>query len=161
MSLSTSCGDISLRSLKVGDAEAVAALEHSACPTCWPAEQYARRLGGEEGNAGLSAFGAFVGSGEGERLVAYVALGCAAGECEVENIAVEEGFRGQGIASALLAHALREVRKTHNMTCYLEVAVGNVPARALYARAGFRQTGLRRNYYRETGEDALVMVLDL
>ena len=47
-----------------------------------------------------------------------------------------------------------------SMVCYLEVAVGNAPARALYAGADFRQTGLRRKYYRETGEDALVMMLE-
>lgn len=95
------------------------------------------------------------------QLAGYIVLSCAAGECEVANIAVDLPFRSRGIASVLLARALQEARKMHNIVCYLEVAVGNIPARALYTRAGFRQTGLRRKYYRETGEDALVMMLEL
>lgn len=95
------------------------------------------------------------------QLAGYIVLSCAAGECEVANIAVDLPFRSRGIASVLLARALQEARKMHSIVCYLEVAVGNIPARALYTRAGFRQTGLRRKYYRETGEDALVMMLEL
>lgn len=160
-STSEGCTGIVLRRLLPADAGLVSALEKRAFPTFWTEEQYARKLGlGLEGLGGTVGFGAFAGSEEECLLVGYVALGCAAGECEVENIAVDKAFRGRGIATVLLRHALQEVRKMHTMVCYLEVAVGNAPARALYAGAGFRQTGLRRKYYRETGEDALVMMLE-
>ncbi len=78
---------------------------------------------------------------------------------EILNVAVHPAWRGRGIGAELLRRALQEARKRHIVQCCLEVRRSNAAARALYAGAGFAETGLRRGYYADTGEDAIVMTL--
>jgi [ribosomal protein S18]-alanine N-acetyltransferase len=73
-----------------------------------------------------------------------------AGEAELLQVEVEEGYRRRGIASALLAAALEG-------TVFLEVRAGNAGAIALYSTLGFAVVGRRRGYYADPVEDALVM----
>ena len=88
----------------------------------------------------------------------------AAGEMEVLTLGVTSAARRRGVARALLAAALPVARDLGAAKAFLEVAVDNDPAIALYERLGFRATGLRKSYYdrRPVGYvDALVMRLDL
>ena len=88
----------------------------------------------------------------------------AVGEMEVLTLAVPEPFRRKGVAKALMAAALGAARQAGAAEAFLEVAVDNDPAAALYAGLGFRRTGLRKSYYDRGPEgyvDALVMRLDL
>jgi ribosomal-protein-alanine N-acetyltransferase len=71
------------------------------------------------------------------------------------NVAIDPPARRQGIATALLEEML--VRAGADESFTLEVRPANDPAVALYERFGFRSTGTRRRYYRDTGEDAVVM----
>jgi [ribosomal protein S18]-alanine N-acetyltransferase len=88
----------------------------------------------------------------------------AANEMEVLTLAVDPQVRRQGVAKALMAAALGAAREAGAREAFLEVAVDNDAAAALYAGMGFRRAGLRRGYY-DRGEagaaDALVMRLDL
>lgn len=68
-------------------------------------------------------------------------------EAEILTIAVTPSAQGQGHGAALLAQALVSAKARGAWRLFLEVAADNAPARALYARAGFRQTGLRKGYY--------------
>ncbi len=139
--------------LDAGAAEAVAALEAACFPSGWDAATYVRAL--EAGTCrGL------VCAAPGDGLAGYIAVSEAAGEMEVLNVAVRPDLRGRGVGTALLGAALQEARERNIITCLLEVREGNVPARALYAHAGFAPRGLRRRYYPD-GENALVMALDL
>lgn len=70
-----------------------------------------------------------------------------AGEAEVLTIAVDPAARRQGIATRLLATFLAEARARNAESVFLEVAADNAAARALYAAAGFRTAGVRRDYY--------------
>ena len=75
---------------------------------------------------------------------------------ELDNIAVAEGYRRQGIASALLYRAEEEARALGAVHFLLEVRVSNAPAMKLYLDRGFRGLYARPRYYPD-GEDALVM----
>jgi ribosomal-protein-alanine N-acetyltransferase len=92
-----------------------------------------------------------------DRVVGYLCLWAVAGEVHVTNLAVAPSRRGRGIGGFLLGALLERHRALGATVVYLEVRPGNVEARRLYARLGFRETGRRRGYYVDTGEDALLM----
>lgn len=88
----------------------------------------------------------------------------AADEMEVLTLGVTAAARRKGVAKALMAAALSAARQAGAGTCFLEVAIDNPGAAALYAGLGFRRAGLRRGYYDRGPQglvDALVMRLDL
>ncbi len=100
-----------------------------------------------------------------ERLRAYVSLSMVPGEIEVLNIATQPGERRRGLARFLLRRALETtapaVARGDGARVFLEVRVGNAPALGLYRSLGFARVGIRKGYYRDTGEDALVLSLNL
>lgn len=79
----------------------------------------------------------------------------AASEWEIENIFVALPVRRRGFASQLLRTFLHTARQNDAHSVFLEVRESNQPARSLYERWGFKQTGRRRSYYREPEEDAI------
>ena len=78
-------------------------------------------------------------------------------EIHINNIAVRPELRGQGLGSALLTHVLEEGRAVGASRATLEVRRSNDDARRLYERFGFRVAGVRRDYYTDPTEDALVL----
>jgi [ribosomal protein S18]-alanine N-acetyltransferase len=94
-------------------------------------------------------------------LAGYIVARFSAGELHINNVAVRDDYRRQGIGSALLVRILQEGRKMDALTALLEVRSGNAVAQALYERCGFGLIGRRRNYYSEPTEDALVMSAQL
>ncbi|GAB0115028.1 N-acetyltransferase GCN5 [Acidisoma sp. C75] len=81
-------------------------------------------------------------------------------EAEILTLGVHPRARRKGIAGGLLRAAMAEAAQLGARSLFLEVAVGNVAARALYARAGFTEVGRRRAYY-ANGADALLLRADL
>jgi len=84
-----------------------------------------------------------------------------AGEVHILAIATHPDHRRAGVGAALLAHALDQGRAHRAGLATLEVRRGNLPAIALYERAGFRTVHVRKQYYQDNGEDALVMLNEL
>jgi len=70
-------------------------------------------------------------------------------------------FRGLGLGLYLTRACLAEAARRGAETAWLEVRKRNAPAQRLYVRAGFSQVGLRRRYYDDTGEDAVIMSMPL
>ena len=81
-------------------------------------------------------------------------------EVHLLNVAVHPQYRGAGIGRRLVEAVLEEARAGAARVVFLEVRAGNVVARRLYRRLGFRDIGVRRGYY-GPGQDAIVMELDL
>lgn len=94
-------------------------------------------------------------------LVAYVSVYHTSDELEILNIAVRADRRNRGYGRRLLGLVLRIAEKMGIVRAVLEVRVTNAPAIGLYSFFGFVQAGIRRAYYPDTGEDALVYVLDM
>lgn len=90
----------------------------------------------------------------------YASIRMFAPEAELMRIAVGLGSRRQGVGSQLLEAAQDAARARGAERLLLEVADDNEPALALYRRAGYRETGRRRGYYR-SGADAVLMERDL
>lgn len=105
---------------------------------------------------------AFMAFGLGRlQLLGYISLYHIADQVEILNIAVVPAYQRQGHGTRLLNHVLRYMKKIDMQSVVLEVRESNRAARALYARSGFAQVGLRKQYYADTGEDALVLACDI
>jgi [ribosomal protein S18]-alanine N-acetyltransferase len=88
-------------------------------------------------------------------------LGLTADDAEIESLAVSSSWRRRGIARRLCQELLGWARARGARHASLEVRVSNTSARALYESLGFREVAVRRAYYREPEEDALVMTAGL
>jgi ribosomal-protein-alanine N-acetyltransferase len=90
-------------------------------------------------------------------VVGFSGLMVTGDEGHVTNVAVHPDLRRAGIATRLMAITMREAIDRGVQGVTLEVRASNAPAQELYRRFGFAPGGIRRNYYSELGEDALIM----
>jgi ribosomal-protein-alanine N-acetyltransferase len=137
------------------EAAGMAEAHAGAFPEPWRAEDFEDLLEGE----GVFGFLAAEAAPQG-----VILCRIAAGEMEVLTLGVTPPARRTGVAKALLAAALGAARQAGVEACFLEVAVDNAAAAALYDGLGFRRAGLRPRYYDRGVDgliDALVMRLDL
>jgi ribosomal-protein-alanine N-acetyltransferase len=93
-------------------------------------------------------------------VVGYAGMICYGDEAHVTNIAVDPLHQRHKIASRLLHDVIRQAIEMGAQAVSLEVRVTNWGAQRLYGRFGFRPVGVRKNYYQEINEDALIMWLD-
>ena len=92
-----------------------------------------------------------------DTVVGYIGSQSSIDESDVMNVAVHPDWRRQGIAENLIEHLIRELKSRGSKALMLEVRASNAPAIALYEKLGFRQVGLRKNYYKNPKEDALIL----
>ena len=145
-------GRIVVREIRPTDVDAVAALDASTAGIAhWQREDYVRtaQLG--------SAIQCWVAEAD-NKIVGFLTDRRTLGETEILNIAVAETGRRQGVATKLLQARLNEVG---TRVVFLEVRESNSAARAFYEQLGFRETGRRRGYYSNPGEDAIVLRRDI
>lgn len=91
------------------------------------------------------------------QVVGYIGSQSVLGESDMMNVAVHPDHRRKGIAEALVLALARDLKERDNVCLTLEVRASNDPAIALYEKLGFSQVGLRKNYYRNPKEDALIL----
>ena len=142
--------NVELRRLESGDLDEVEVIERESYPTPWSRSMFDAELR----KPSSLALGAFI---EGDALVGYAFVSRYVDAWHVMNVAVANAYRRRGIAVALLER-LFEVTATDPRRGYtLEVRVSNTGAIALYERLGFEARGVRRGYYTDNREDALIM----
>jgi ribosomal-protein-alanine N-acetyltransferase len=140
--------------MRRSDLDDVVELERRTFPTPWPRTLFERDLP----NDGINQ--AFVAR-DGDGLVGYLISWLVVDELHIGNIAVTPGRRRSGTGTALLTHVLDLAREREVRRVTLEVRVSNAAAIALYRKFGFNEVAIRKGYYADDGEDALVMLLDL
>lgn len=96
----------------------------------------------------------------GRDIVGYAGMICYGDEAHVTTIAVDPEHHRKKIGTRLLYELVQSAIDMGARAVSLEVRVSNWGAQRLYGRFGFRPVGVRKNYYQETGEDALVMWVD-
>lgn len=141
------------RRLGKPDIPGLVALEKLCFSVPWSAKQYAAVIGNQPFNV--------FGLEQGGQLVAYITYFAADWEMEILNIAVHPTLRRQGLGRLLLGHVLQLCRTMGIKRGYLEVRRSNIAAQGLYAAFGFAEVGVRKRYYPDNKEDALVMRLEM
>ena len=144
-----------LRPMRLEDLDAVMAIESSSFPTPWPRSGYERELTRND-HAHYQVL-----LGPNEQLVGYGGQWLVAGEGHISIMAVDPAWRGHGLGELLLSALVQQAEEAGAERVLLEVRVGNLTAQALYRKYWFEEVGRRPHYYRDTGEDALLMTLDL
>jgi ribosomal-protein-alanine N-acetyltransferase len=141
---------IAVESMTLDDVPAVNRIERASFPVPWP--DYAFR---QELQTNRLAHYLVVRSGE--EIIAYGGLWLMVDEAHITTFAVLPEWRRQGVGGRLMVELMRLARDLQANVMTLEVRLSNKPARALYARFGFRPVGIRPRYYSDNGEDALIM----
>jgi ribosomal-protein-alanine N-acetyltransferase len=145
--------DLRIRPMAAPDLDRVLVIEHAVFPTPWSRKSFEGELGG-----GCSV--PWVAERDGE-VVAYLVSWHVEDELHIGNIAVAPVAQGRGIGRDLLEFCLRDAASRGVACATLEVRCSNGRAIRLYEAFGFRPVAIRRGYYSDTGEDALVMMKDL
>ena len=91
------------------------------------------------------------------RVAAFCAFWRVADQAHINNLAVRPELRGQGLGSQMLEAIVVEAQRLGAESLTLEVRQSNIAAQRLYLRGGFREVGVRKNYYTQPVEDALVL----
>ena len=143
---------IEIRALELGDLSAIEAIEQKAYPTPWSRSMFASELA-KPTSICLGAF-------EGSDLVGYIVNSRYVDAWHVMNVAVDPEHQRRGVASALLEQLFELTRGNERRGYTLEVRVSNEAAIKLYERLGFESRGIRRGYYTDNREDALIMWRD-
>ncbi len=131
----------------------VVSIERAVFPSPWSRASFER----ECLNEGAASWVALAG----DRVVGYVVSWVVCDELHIGNIAVAPAEQGRGVGKALLDHALREAGRRGATLATLEARESNVRAIRLYEHFAFRPVAIRKRYYADSGEDAIVMIADI
>jgi len=145
---------IEYRRLRLRDLNAIEEIERSSYPTPWSRSMFA----GELAKPSSICLGA-VDTDQNE-LVGYLIISRYVDAWHVMNVAVAEPYRRRGIASGLMERLFEDTARDSRRGYTLEVRVSNDAAIRLYERLGFIARGIRRGYYTDNREDALIMWKD-
>jgi ribosomal-protein-alanine N-acetyltransferase len=145
--------DLELVPMRPDDLDAVDEIERHSFKTPWPAQVFAEELTREWARVDVVR--------ERGRVLGFVDDWLVQDEIHLLAIATHPDARRRGIARLLVDHLIALGRSRDSALITLEVRRTNVPALALYERAGFVLVGVRPRYYAEDNEDALVMTLTL
>ncbi|MFI4993318.1 MAG: ribosomal protein S18-alanine N-acetyltransferase [Solirubrobacterales bacterium] len=141
-----------IRRLIYPDLPNVIAIERRVFPTPWSLAMFVLERSKQSG----ICLAAVLEETHGRRLAGYLICSRYDEVWHVMNVAVDIEYQRLGVASALLAELYAQV-DDEDARFTLEVRRSNLPAIQLYEREGFRAAGVRRRYYQDNGEDALVM----
>ena len=142
--------DIRVRECTKEELPQIVRIEEKYIPSGWSEKGFAEWL---ELNENAVIFGTFLG----DRLIGFANGSYAFEEGELLNIAVEEEYRRQGIAQTLFNTLFQHFTDMGVEKIFLEVREKNTPAVKFYEKNGFEQVGVRKNYYREPADNAVVM----
>ena len=144
--------NIELRRLTLADLAAIERIERQSYPTPWSRSMFASELA----KTSSICLGA-VDTDAGEALVAYLIISRYADAWHVMNVAVQKDYREHGVATKLMNRLFEVTAGDDRLGYTLEVRVSNRGAIRLYERLGFVPRGIRRGYYTDNREDALIM----
>jgi len=135
----------------LSDLDEILAIEVASFTSPWTREMYLAELD----NVGVSF--CYTARGESSKILGFCSFWRVMDELHINNLAVAPEYRRRGVATALLGFVLNEAHKLGVRRATLEVRRSNDAARHLYERFGFAAAGVRRAYYSNPVEDAIVL----
>ncbi len=98
---------------------------------------------------------------ENDALIGYICFWIIGDEIHILNLAIRPDMRGKGMAKLLLKKLIEMAKEKDISNIWLEVRISNNRAISLYKSIGFEKVGIRKGYYSDTHEDAIIMALNL
>lgn len=142
------------RFMREEDIDQVLEVEHASFTTPWSREAFFNEIHNNK-------FSVYIVLEENEKIVGYCGTWVVIDEAHVTNIAIRPEYRGKKLGEALLSKLISTTREMGARSMTLEVRVTNHVAQSLYRKFGFQNGGIRKNYYSDNQEDALIMWVNL
>lgn len=142
-----------IREMKAEDVREMVEIENAIFSSPWSEKSFIDALGSQDTIYLVETFE--------EEIRGYCGIWIAYETADLCNMAVAAKYRRQGVADRLLQEMIERAKKRQVERILLEVRESNIGARALYQKQGFGKIGLRKRYYKEPEEDAVLMELQL
>lgn len=146
--------DIVIRPMGSSDIPEVFAIDKASASLYWPERSYHFEVEKNESSR------PFVAVDEEGKILGFIVFWLIIDEAHLANFAVDAAYRRQGIGRALLMQGLRACYDGGARVSFLEVRAGNAGAIGLYESCGYHTESVRKKYYQDNHEDALLMNLD-
>lgn len=147
--------NITYRKMVSDDVPAVYAIELATFPTPWTLDSFYYEVHENQYAHYVLAID------EEDHIIGFCGMWMVVDAAQITNVAVIESARGRGIGEGLMREAMRIAQQNEMEIMSLEVRVTNTVAQNLYRKLDFQDGGLRKGYYTDNGEDALVMWVNL
>ena len=141
-----------IRRMTLADVDGVAAVEAATFPTPWSRDAFVSEM--------KNVAARYMVAEKDGRIIGFAGAWIILDESHITNIAVLQDERGQGIGRALTEGLMQYLSNLGAAYATLEVRKSNEVAQNLYVSLGFIKLGVRKRYYEDNGEDALIMVCD-
>ena len=148
------CPAYAIRAMESRDIPEVFAIDKASAVLYWPEKSYHFEVETNEVSR------PFVAEDPEGKILGFIVFWLIIDEAHLANFAVREEARCMGIGRALLKHGLRVCYEGGARVSFLEVRAGNAPAIHLYESSGYHTESIRKKYYQDNHEDALLMNLD-
>jgi ribosomal-protein-alanine N-acetyltransferase len=143
---------VSIEPMRRGDVDTVSAIERRSYATPWHENAYHTELSNRSAAYFVARLDAMV--------IGYAGMWVIMDEAHITTLAVDLPYRGRKIGERLLQALMEEATSRGADRATLEVREHNIPAQNLYRKYGFRDAAIRKNYYTDNNENALVMWAD-
>jgi [ribosomal protein S18]-alanine N-acetyltransferase len=145
---------VAFRKMKVGDLHKILEIESKSFATPWTYDAFYNELH-------TNQFAHYVVAEVDDEIIGYCGLWVIIDEGHITNIAILPEYRGKGLGEKLLVAVMDTAKSLGAETLTLEVRVSNNVAKGLYRKLGFQDGGIRKSYYTDNFEDALVMWVNM
>ncbi|MFS0779977.1 ribosomal protein S18-alanine N-acetyltransferase [Neobacillus sp. 3P2-tot-E-2] len=142
------------RYMKEEDIDQILEVEHASFATPWSREAFYNEIYNNK-------FAVYIVLEEDQKIIGYVGAWVVIDEAHITNVAILPSHRGKKLGEALLRKMMTVAKDMGARSMTLEVRVTNNVAQSLYRKLGFQNGGIRKNYYTDNQEDALVMWVNI
>jgi [ribosomal protein S18]-alanine N-acetyltransferase len=142
------------RYMKEEDIDQILEVEHASFATPWSREAFYNEIY-------QNKFAVYIVLEEDDKIIGYCGAWVVIDEAHITNIAILPTYRGRQLGEALLSKMMSIAKDMGARSMTLEVRVTNHVAQSLYRKLGFQNGGIRKNYYSDNQEDALVMWVNI
>ena len=141
--------NISITLMEECDLEAVLEVSSLSLKESWSKEAFKKELS--------NPLAKYLVAKENNKVIGFAGVWTIVDEGHITNIAVHPNFRGKGIGSILLSSLIEHCKNWGCNSLTLEVRASNAPAQNLYKKYNFKEEGIRKKYYKDNNEDAIIM----
>jgi len=141
-----------IRLMTFEDLPRVHQIDQDSFSAPWPGEAFAIELKNPKARCWVIQ--------EADQIIGFIVFWMIIDECHIATIAIDHAFRGKGYARELIQKTLQSSRSEGATHAYLEVRSSNEEAKSLYRSFGFDIVGIRKKYYKDNNEDALLLTLE-